>query len=225
MAEHEPDVILNQFNKSFDDGYLTTDARETMALWVARLLNLKTANHDLLLKATKRLVCDQHVPARELATNALRYARPAFGLKLFQQLHDAPGNSEWERQAAVYSLGFWKSPVDLINHARFDREFLVRKAADSALEMRSKQKDLAKHFKIFVTREGVQRLSSYMCLANQGNQSTIWALHDEGQLLGLPLTFRKRLANRIKGRLTTEYKKKEEEEKNISESRGTITFD
>ena len=225
MAEHEPDVILNQFNKSFDDGYLTTDARETMALWVARLLNLKTANHDLLLEASKRLVCDQHVPARELAANALRYARPAFALKLFQQLHDSPGSSEWERQAAVYCLGFWKSPIDLINDARFDREFLVRKAADSALEMRSKQKDLAKHFKIFVTREGVQRLSSYMCLADQGNHSTIWALHDEGQLIGLPLTFRKRLANRIKGRLTTEYKKKAEEEKQLSESRGTITFD
>lgn len=225
MAEHEPDVILQQFNKSFDDGYLTTDARETMGLWVARLLNLKTATQDLLLDTTKRLLADKHVPARELAANALRYARPTFALKLFHQLHDPCANNEWERAAGVYSLGFWDSPVDVIKDARVDREFLVRKAADSALELRSKRSDLKKHFKIFATHDGVKRLSSYMCLADQGNQSTIWALHDEGQLLGMPLTFRKRLANRIKGRLSTEYRKKEEEEKKLSESRGTITFD
>ena len=120
-----------------------------MGLWVARLLNLKTANQELVLKATQRLLCDKHVPARELAANALRYARPAFALKVFRQLHDPPANTEWERAAGVYSLGFWSSPVGVIRDARVDREFFVRKAADSALEMRSKQTDLKKHFEIF----------------------------------------------------------------------------
>jgi hypothetical protein len=60
LSLHEPDVILDQFNKSFDDGPLTTAARETTALWMGRLFNRKIANEKLLLETAKRLLCDKH---------------------------------------------------------------------------------------------------------------------------------------------------------------------
>jgi hypothetical protein len=62
-------------------------------------------------------------------------------------------------------------------------------------------------------------------LAEQGDQSTIWALRDEKKSSEFGQTFREDLTERIKRRLTEEYKKKFEEEQKLPNARGTITFD
>ena len=59
----------------------------------------------------------------------------------------------------------------------------------------------------------------------QGDQTTIWEMHDDGRMLGIAQTFRKQLSGGIRARLTAEYKKRHDEEKNLDESRGTIWFD
>jgi HEAT repeat protein len=225
LVDYEPDVILGQFNKSFNDGDVTTRARETMAKRLADLFYLKHANEALLLEVARRLLSDEHVPARERACHALRFAKRSFCLRLFKRIHDAPGVGEWERACAVYSLGFIGGPVNLIKAARFDEELLVRYAADAALEIHDKKPHLEKHFKQYNSQNGLARLSSYLCLAEQGDQSTIWALGDGKNTNEFSQTFRADLTERIKRRLGEEYKKKSEEEQKLPITRGTITFD
>lgn len=67
LLKYEPDIVLDQFNKSFSDGYVTTTARERMAKELANLLYRKYQNESLLLETFKLLLCDKHVPARERA--------------------------------------------------------------------------------------------------------------------------------------------------------------
>jgi len=225
LAEHEPDIILDQFNKAFDDGYLTIGARETMAKKIADLFYRKHNNEILLLESMKRLLSDKHVPARERAAHALAFANASFCLRLYKQMHDSADANEWERASAVYSLGFWKSPMSLIETARYDEQLLVRGAADKALEIRLKRPHLEKHFKQFNQQDGLARLSSFLCLADQGDQSTIWALNDDTRISPYARTFRRRLYKQIERRLADEYKKKIEEERKLPDSRGTIMFD
>lgn len=225
LAVHEPDVILDQFNKSFDDGEVSIGARETMAKRLADLFYLKHSNDSLLLGVARRLLTDEHVPARERACHALRFAKKSFCVQLFKMIHDATGVGEWERACAVYSLGFLTGPTNLIEAARFDGELLVRRAADAALEIHGKKPHLEKHFKQYNSHNGPARLSSYLCLAEQGDQSTVWALHDGKNANEFSQTFREDLCGRIKTRLAEEYKKKSEEEKKLPNVRGAIMFD
>jgi hypothetical protein len=166
-----------------------------------------------------------YFPAREMTVHTLRYSRKSFCLDLFRQLHDSPKANEWERACAVYALGFWNCPLTLIKDAYFDTELLVRKAGEEALAIRSKREHLTRHMKTFEIASGQQRLLCYLCLLDQGDQTTIWEMHDDGRMLGIAQTFRKQLSGGIRTRLTAEYKKRHDEEKNLDESRGTIWFD
>jgi hypothetical protein len=88
-----------------------------------------------------------------------------------------------------------------------------------------KRPHLEKHIKRYNSQNGLARLSSYLCLAEQGDQSTIWALHNGKKISEFSQTFREDLSERIKKRLADEYKKKSEEEKKLANARGTIKFD
>jgi len=225
LIEYEPDVILNQFNKSFDDGYVNEGARARMAKGLADLFYRKYSNETLLRETAKRLLSDKYVPARERAGHALGFANASFCLRLYKEMHDSPGVSEWERASSVYSLGFWKSSIALIDAARYDEELLVRRTADAALEIRLKKPHLERHFEQYNRQTGLARLSSYLCLEEQGDQSTIWALNDDKKISSFARTFRRHLYKRIEKRLGDEYKTKLEEEKKLPDSRGAITFD
>lgn len=225
LVDNEPDVILDQFNRSFDDGYLTTTARETMGKKLADLFYRKHGNEVLILETAKRLLSDKHVPARERAAHALGFANSSICLRLYKEMHDASSADEWERSCAVYSLGFWDSPISLIEAARYDEELLVRRSADSALAVRLKKPHLERHFEQYNTQSGLTRLCSYLCLAEQGDQSTIWILNDNKRTSPFARTFRGRLYKRIERRLADEYKKKLEEEKKLPDQRGMIAFD
>ena len=225
LADHEPDVILDQFNTSFDEGYLAIGARETMAKKVADLFYQKHGNDRLLLQTMKRLLSDKHVPARERAAHALGFADASFCLRLYKEMHDSPNANEWERASAVYSLAFWNSPMSRIEAARYDEQLLVRRTADVALGNRLKRPHLERHFKQFNQQNGLARLSSYLCLAEQGDQSIIWALNDDKKINTFARTFRGRLCKQIERRLADEYKKKIEEERKLPDSRGAIAFD
>jgi hypothetical protein len=226
LVDHEPDVILDQFNKSFDDGHLTTAARETMSQMLARLFYRRSSDETLLLETVKRLVCDRHIPARERVAHTLGYANPVFCGKLFESLHDAAEADEWQRACAIYTLGFWESDVHSIEGARYDEELLVRRVADAALAIRLKRPHLRNHFEQYKSSDGTARLSSYLCLSEQGDISTRWSLYDdEYQPRSMALTFRRSLADRIKERLRKEHREKQDEEKKQRDSRGRISFD
>lgn len=224
LVKYEPDIILDQFNKSFNDGYVTTHGRERMARELANLLYRKYQNESLLLETFKLLLSDKHVPARERTGHALRFANPSFCYRLYTAMHDS-SVSEWERASAIYSLGFWNSPIARIEAARYDEELLVRRTADEALVMRLKKPHLERHFHQYNTLSGLARLSSYLCLAEQGDQSTIWALNDNKKTKPFARIFRRCLYKRIERRLESEYKKKTDAESKLVDSRGTINFD
>jgi hypothetical protein len=224
LAQYDPDVILEHFPKAFDDGQLNTAARETMGVMMARLFNRKVGSETLMLEVAKRLVCDQHVAARERMCHALSFAKKRFCSRLFEELNGSTSN-EWERSAAAYSLGFWDSQIAQIQSVRFDAELLVRKSADAALEMRSNKKQLERHLTRFNSGTISERLSSYLCLCEKGDQASIWALHEDKYIDGMARTFRRHLAERIKKRLSDEYQKRQREQKDLTESRGTMAFD
>lgn len=113
----------------------------------------------------------------------------------------------------------------LIKAARYYEQLLVRRTADAALEIRLKRSHLERHFKQFNQQNGLARLSSYLCLADQGDQSTIWALNDNEKISTFSRTFRRRLCKQIERRLADEYKKKLDEERKLPDFRGTIAFD
>lgn len=224
LVEHEPDVILDQFNKSFDNGQLSTAARETMSFMLTRLFYRQNATDNLLLETARRLVSDKHVPARERTAHALGRTDNAFCYRLFEELYDSVDADEWQKACAVYSLGFWESDLSLIENARYDGELLVRQAADVALAIRLKKPHLQGHIERYRSGGGLTRLSSYLCLSEKGDQSTIWSLHDDDER-NLALTFRRSLRESIKKRLGDEYRKKQDEEGKHKDTRGTITFD
>jgi hypothetical protein len=224
LSQYYPDVILDQFNKSFDDGHLTPAARETMSLMMPRLFHRGSASGALLLETAKRLVCDKHVPARERTNHALGRMNHAFCLKLFEELSTPDVADEWQKACAVYSLGFWESNLSLVEDARYDGELLVRRAADAASEMRAKRPHVRRHLERFESASGLSRLASFLCLCEQGDTSTIWFLYDD-ERRGISLSFREVLAERIGKRQSDEHKKKKESEDKLKDSRGTVTFD
>jgi hypothetical protein len=51
-----------------------------------------------------------------------------------------------------------------------------------------KKAKLALDFSIYKSENGPARLASYLCLSEQVDQATIWALPDDKPMTGLPLT-------------------------------------
>jgi hypothetical protein len=46
-----------------------------------------------------------------------------------------------------------------------------------------------------------------LCLLEQGDQTTIWEMHNDGRMLGIAQTFRKQLSGGIRTRLTLSTKR------------------
>ena len=80
------------------------------------------------------------------------------------------------------------------------------------------------HVERFTADDGLARLSSYLCLKEHGQLSSIWELNDLTQQPSLTYTFAHELTSAISERLRNDYRKMEEEEKKLEDSRGTVWF-
>lgn len=115
--------------------------------------------------------------------------------------------------------------MPLIEASRDDGQLLARRAADAALEIVARNPIWKNISNKFNKQGGLARLSSYLCLEERGDQSTIWALNDDNRITPFARTFRRRLYKRIERRLADEYKKKLEAERKLPDNRGAIMFD
>ncbi len=224
LVEHAPQILLERFNTHFDHGRLNTGGRIQLARAVSYLFKNKKVESTLILQTMKRLVCDYDVSVRDRASHALRFMDADFCQQLYDELQHTETN-EWTRACAVWTLGYWDSNLAEIESARYDRESLVRRAADEALLLRKKHIELERHLNIFAGLDGLARLSSYLCLSKQGNLSTIWRLHDSINKQSLAYTYVRHVTERISNRLRDEYRKRQEEQEKFFSERGTIWFD
>jgi HEAT repeat protein len=223
MIDHDPNECLRQFNTAYDNGHVKARARETMASLIPQLFDGGLADRQLLKESIKRLVCDLHVPARQRSVNAFTKLDPAFCTLIYEELKRS-ATSERERACATYMLGFWSSDSGEIAKMRFDGELLVRQAADAARDMQRLRTAMTWHVERFTADDGLARLSSYLCLKEHGQLSSIWEVNDLTRQPSLTYTFAHELTSAISERLRNDYRKMEEEEKKLEDSRGTVWF-
>jgi hypothetical protein len=190
---------------------------------VPQLSNGGLADRQLLKESIKRLICDRHVPARLRSLNALTKLDPAFCTLIYEELKRS-STSERERACATYMLGFWSSDSREIGKMGFDGELLVRQAADAARDMQRLRTAMTWHVERFSADDGPARLSSYLCLKEHGQLSSIWEVNDLTERPSFSYTFAQQLTTGISERLKNDYRKMEDEEKKLEDSRGTVWF-
>lgn len=225
VAQHAPNLVLENVSTQYDRGRLTPGGRQEIALSIIRFFRDDSADKSLLMETVKRLVCDTEVAVRERAMQALRFTSPAFCGQLYDELWKDLGADEWQRACAVRTLGYWDASLSIMESARFGQELLVRRAADEALEYRTRRQNLQKHLEQFRASDGLGRLSSYLCLKEQGDLSTLWTLNETIPRTTLTYTFVRHLAQGVIDRLRNDYRKRQEEQEKFLKSRGTIYFD
>jgi hypothetical protein len=219
-------MLLERVNGLYDEGLLNPGARMALASRVPRLFRSDAADRMLLRELVSRLLCDRDVQTRDVTVHALRRTSEEFCSGLYEALSGAPESDEWSRACAVYALGAWdgERQAALVESLRYDSELLVRRAADDVVESVRRRRYLQTHLERFHTTEGLSRLSTYLCLMRQGTVSTIWSLSDDAPEGGLTKAFVRHLVDEINKRLREVYRKRQEEDKKLDESRGTVHF-
>lgn len=226
LARHNPAMLLERVNGLYDEGLLNSGARTTLASRIPRLFRSDAADKTLLRELVSRLLCDRDVQTRDITVHSLRHTSAEFCSGVYETLSGAPESDEWSRACAVYALGAWDGEREgaLVDSLRYDSELLVRRAADDVVELVRRHSYIQTHVERFKTTEGLSRLSAYLCLKRQGTVSTIWSLHDDTPEGDLIKTFVRHLTDEINKRLKEVYRKRQEEDKKLDESRGTVHF-
>lgn len=224
MVRQDANFLLEQVKKHYDDGYITPGALETLAVQIPDLFNIEGLDESLFLQVLERVLCDAHVPSREYAAAALDRIDTSFCRKLYEFLWNSHDPDERRRACAVYTLGFWDGEESLITSAQFAEEWLVRVAADSALEHRRKRDYLQKHIGYFLSPNNLARLSAYLVIKAHGDLNTFRDLRSvitEGNILR---TFLHHLGSHIKERLRKDYQDMERKEKDTLDHKGRVSL-
>lgn len=226
LAWHNPALLLERVNGLYDEGLLNSGARAELARQVLPLFRSDAADKALLRDLVSRLLCDRDVQTRDITVHSLRHTSEEFCSGVYEALSGVPESDEWSRARAVYALGAWggEREAALVESLRYDSELLVRRAADDVVESMRRHRHLQTHLERFNTTEGLSRLSAYLCLKRQGTVSTIWSLRDGTPRGAITLTFVRHLIGGIDKRIKEVYRKRQEEDKKLDESRGTIWF-
>jgi nucleoside phosphorylase/HEAT repeat protein len=223
LVKYEPNTVLQQVNKAYDIGYLGIGARQTVAHLIPKLFSANDVKVPTLKQTIKRLLCDRDLLTRELTANSLKQTSTAFCQELFDELYGG-SSDEWTRSCAVSMLGFLEFGDTQIESVRYVSELLVRQAADKARIMQLKHRRLDVHISQFGSVDGMARLSSYLCLKEHGDISTIHELRHFKPQDTLANVFLTSVTKSISERLREEYRKRKEEEKKRWDARGTIWF-
>lgn len=213
-------------NRMYDEGLLHSAARQTLAHRIPRLFRSDAADITMLRNLTKRLICDRDVRTRDITAHALRRTSVSFCLGVYEAVKGSTEADEWTHACAVYTLGFWDSEREAISveSLRYAPELLIRRAADAALDVKRKHQHLQRHVQQFNETEGLSRLASYLCLKEQGSVSTLRTLLDDTPERSPTKTHIRHLANEMTERLGKEYRKRQEQDEKLDQSRGMIWF-
>lgn len=226
LSRYNPALLLERVNRLYDEGLLNPGARMALAGCIPRLFHSDAADKTLLRDLGSRLVCDRDAQTRDITVHSLRRTSEQFCIGVYETLIGSPESDEWSRACAIYALGLLDSGhgPSSVESLRYDSELLVRRAADDVLDSMRRHQRLQLHLEYFNGTEGLSRLSAYLCLKQQGTVSTIWSLRDDMPEGAVAQAFVRHLSDGINQRLKEVYRKRQDEDKKIDESRGTIWF-
>ena len=223
LARYAPTLLLERALSLYDGGRLDRSAREELAMWLPNLANSNRVDQDPFVELATRLVCDLYLPIREQAAQSLGRVNPALCRDIYRKLRNA--TDEWKQACAVYMLGFCDGDEREIVSARFAEAFVIRYAADTALEMRHRRRALRRLVEQYTSRDGVERLAAYLAIQEQGDEQTIWSLENACRQDDLAYVFLRQLEAGVKERLEKERKTRAREEEKILRQAGTVRFD
>jgi nucleoside phosphorylase/HEAT repeat protein len=224
LLRHEPSRLLAQSSWLLDNGCLNSNARAELAKSIPYLTKKKEVRSEVLTQTIKRLICDRDVKIRNLTILSLQQVGVRVCQNLYSEITKSSRSTEWDRACAVNIMAVCGN-IKQVEFARYDREFLVRRAADEALSGYHKRIELQRHIEQFVMSDGLAKLSAYLCLEEQGDLFSIESLKKKCRVGSLNYTFLHHLTRNISNRLTKEYKERQEKEDKLEQSRGTIWFD
>lgn len=225
LLQHEPDILLAQASWLLDNGCLKSNARAELARSIPSLAKRKEVDIEALTQTIKRLTCDRNVMVRELTIRSLQQVGLRLCRRIYSEITKSANSSEWDRACAVHVMAICGGDIKQVESARYDREFLVRRAADEALARYHKRIELQRHVEQFVTSDGLARLSAFLCLEERGDLFSIASLNKKCKAGSISFTFLRSLISEINDRVTKEYKERQEKEDKLEQSRGAIWFD
>jgi nucleoside phosphorylase/HEAT repeat protein len=171
LAKRDPDKLLRQAVRLYDEKGLEDSARSRLVVLLARLMRSRKFNFGPLLPLLKRLLCDEDLWMRESVAEDLVYLSPAQRWEVYTELSSV-GN-DWAQACGVYSLAFWDSDESEIERQRYSAIRIVRFFADRALTVRRKRPHLRQLSDSFIGTEGVARVSSYLALIQEGSEQDL----------------------------------------------------
>lgn len=176
LARHDPNRLLEQATRLYDDDSLEDSAQSVLINLLPRLARSELTNPDLLSPLLKRFLCDQNIVVRESVAESLGDINPSLRFQIYTDL-SLMGN-DWAKACAVYSLGFWDSDESELEINRLSRTFVVRYFADLASTMRRNRIELRALADMFIVSEGSARVSSYLSLAREGTDEFLHYIND-----------------------------------------------
>jgi hypothetical protein len=223
LARADPALLIRRACELYDAGRLDRSAREELARLVPRLAQEDSVDGAALVGLLKRLACDQHLPVRERTGQALGRLNPGPCAQLYEELWKSL--DEWTRACAIYTLGFWDSDERKIHAGRFANEYLIRYAADAAMETRARCQAQQRLVEQYCADGGMTRLSAYLALSEQGDEQALWSLDALVPEQSIGRTFLRQLASDITGRLRDERRKRADKEQKLLDTPGMVHFD
>ena len=217
LARHDPNLLLTSIKKLYHAGRLDNSAREELTHWIPPLARQDRVEKTDLLEIIKLLVSDHYLPVREQMAQQFSRIDATLCLQIYNELRQTP--NDWEQACAVYTLGFWESDEREIQSARYARAFLIRYAGDAALEIRRRRHGLQQLVEQYRSANDPTRLSAYLAIKEQGDEQTIWALHDAVHETVCPY-FLRQLASDVNDRLRNERRKRADRSKGCSPQRA-----
>jgi hypothetical protein len=225
LAEYAPNLLLARVRKLYDQGHLYESTREELSRWIPHLSCQPGVDKQLLLEIVALLISDLYFPVRDLAGQALGLIDPQMCLQVYENISQVADETGWKQASAIYSLGYWDSDESKIHAARFDTEFIVRYAADAALQIHYKRTSLKNLVEMYRSTDGRMRLAAYLALKEQGNEQVIALLNETITDVEPAKIFLRQLTHSISERGKKDRKDRWNEEKKILTSTGVAWFD
>lgn len=225
LAAHHPVHLLQTIVGPYDKKHLHARGKKTLAKEIRGLIVKKSVEWSDLLPIMTRLISDEDLLVRETALQGLVFATPDFCRGLFEEIWAAPNADEWSRAAAVVVLGYTENEGQQLGSFRYDADLLVRQAADIALKNRARHSALKKQVSRFQSTNGIERLSAWLCLTQEGDWATAKLCLDACPKDSIRYAFQKELTKRITDNDKKAMEKQKRDQQSFGYSRGSITFD
>lgn len=217
------DEFFNKILGYLRNRRLSENSRREICKNLARVFKNSKSDKNVLAQMMKILLSDYSLENRDRSLNVLTLLPASFSREIYQEMLVSSETTEWERACAVETLGFWKSDQVEIDKMQYDKELLVRRAANKALEHRSKLEALKYHVSEFQNKSGLAKLSAFLCLKEKGILLTIWELYKIKAKKNK--TFIDNLVHKIQEKRRTRIQEDQRKQDRELNERGTIYFD